>query len=149
MGALSGSASTEIDRPIDVVYKLVEDVEIAPTWQEGLDSMEVLDRDADGRPSRVRTKSDAKVKMITSEVKFTYEENAAVRWEQLKGDTKSVKGAWLLEDLGDGRTKVTYDLQVDPGRMLGMLVKGPVEGVVRGILVNGRPDELKQLAESQ
>ena len=39
-------------------------------------------------------------------------------------------------------------LDVDPGRMLGMLVRGPVEGKLRDMLVNGRPQELKARAES-
>ena len=48
-------------------------------------------------------------------------------------------GWWRLEDLGDGRTRATYGLEVDPGRMLGMLLRGPVEGKVRDYLVGGRP----------
>jgi hypothetical protein len=60
---------------------------------------------------------------------------------------KSVEGSWELEDLGDGRTRATFNLDADPGRLLGMLIKGPVEAATRAIFVNGRPGELKRLAE--
>ena len=66
---------------------------------------------------------------------------------QEKGDLKSVEGAWILEDLGDGRTRATYQLDADPGRVLGMLIRGPVEGKLRDILVNARPGELKKAIE--
>jgi uncharacterized membrane protein len=49
MGFLGGEASVEIDAPIDVVWPVVEDVASAPEWQEGLDSMEPLERDGEGR----------------------------------------------------------------------------------------------------
>jgi len=53
----------------------------------------------------------------------------------------------MLEDLGDGRTRATYTLDSDPGRVLGMLLRGPVEATVTGMLVNNRPDELKARVE--
>ncbi|MCW2996467.1 MAG: cyclase/dehydrase [Solirubrobacterales bacterium] len=142
MGTLGGEASIEVDTPIDEVYALLEDVATAPEWQSGLREMTVLDRDAQGRPQRCETSTDAKVRVIRTQVRFSYEPNTAVRWEQTKGDLKSLVGAWELQDLGDGRTRVTYRLNGDPGRVLGMLVRGPVEGRVRELMVDARPGEL-------
>ena len=53
-----------------------------------------------------------------------------------------------MEDLGSGRTRATYGLEVDPGRMLGMLLRGPAEGKVRDFLVGGAADGLKERAEA-
>jgi len=39
--------------------------------------------------------------------------------------------------------------EVDPGRMLGMLLRGPVEGQVKNFLLGGAAEGLKQEAESQ
>lgn len=142
MGKIGGSATAEVDAPVDAVYALLEDVAIAPEWQSGLMGMEVLSRDGEGRPLRCRTASDAKVRVIKTEVEFSYEPGRAVRWRQTKGDLKSLEGAWELTDLGDGRTKVEYKLEGDPGRMLGMLVNGPVEGKIREKLVEVRPGEV-------
>jgi len=60
---------------------------------------------------------------------------------------KRLDGAWVLEDLGGDRTRVTYTLDGDPGRVLGMLLRGPVEGKVTDVMVNGRPAELKARVE--
>ena len=65
-------------------------------------------------------------------------------WTQEKGEAKSVDGSWELEDLGEGRTRATYSLEVDLGRMLGMLIRGPIVGILRDMLVGARAGELKQ-----
>jgi carbon monoxide dehydrogenase subunit G len=144
MGKLGGEASAEIDAPIDEVWDVVKDIETAPDWQDGFEDVEVLERDDEGRVLVANTTSDAKVKHVTTRLRFSYDEPHLVEWTQEKGDIKSLVGAWELEDLGDGRTRATYRLEGDPGRMLGMLIRGPVEGQIRKNLVEGRPDELKQ-----
>ena len=147
MAHLGGEAHIEIDAPLEKVWAIVEDVETAPDWQDGLVSLEPLEHDAEGRPTLCESKSDAKVRTVTTKVRFAYDGPTRLSWSQEKGDLKSLEGAWILEDLGDGRTGATYTLDGDPGRMLGMLIRGPVEGKIRDILVNGRPAELKARAE--
>ena len=49
--------------------------------------------------------------------------------------------------LGDGRTRATYALEVDLGRMLGMVIRGPMVDALRGQLVNARAGELKARVE--
>ena len=142
MGKLGGEASTEIDAPIEEVWDVVKDIETAPEWQKGFEEVEVLERDGEDRVLVAKTKSDAKVKTVTTRLRFSYEEPTLVEWNQEKGDLKSLVGAWELEDLGEGRTRATYRLEGDPGRVLGMAIRGPVEGQIRKMLVEGRPDEL-------
>lgn len=148
MGKLGGQASVDVDAPIEAVYALLEDVETAPQWQKGLEELNALSRDGEGRAELCESVSDAKVKMVKTKVRFSYEPPTAVRWVQEKGDLSSLVGSWELEDLGGSRTKVTYNLEADPGRILGMLIRGPVEGVIRQILVNGRPGELAEWVAS-
>ena len=146
MGKLGGEASREIDKPIAELWEIVEDVSSSPDWQEGLDELNVLEEDAQGRVVLAATISDAKVKTVRSVVRFTYDGPTRLSWVQDKGDLKSVVGSWELEDLGDGRTHVTYKMEGDPGRVLGMMIRGPVEGRLRDMLVGGRPDELAERA---
>jgi hypothetical protein len=148
MANLGGSASTDIDAPLGQVWAVVEDVLSAPDWQGGLDRVTALERDGDGRPTLVETENDIKVRRIKAHVRFSYEGPARLSWTQEKGDMKSVEGSWELEDLGDGRTRATYSLDADPGRMLGLVIRGPVEAATRAIFVNGRPGELKRRVES-
>ena len=142
MGVLGGEASIEIEAEIEELWAIVEDVETAPDWQDGLEEMNVLDRDAEGRVLRAESVSDAKVKMVKSIVRFSYEKPNVVSWEQEKGDLRSVVGSWELEDLEDGFVRVTYTLEGDLGRVLGMAIRGPVETRLREILVAWRPQEL-------
>jgi uncharacterized protein YndB with AHSA1/START domain len=147
MAHMGGSASAEIEAPIAEVWALVEDVAIAPDWQGGLVAITPLDRDPEGRPTLVESESDVKVRRVKTRVRFSYEPPRRLSWTQEKGDLKSVEGSWTLEDLGDGRTRATYTLDSDPGRVLGMLLRGPVEAAVMAMLVNARPGELKARVE--
>lgn len=147
MGHMGGSASAEIDAPIDAVWAVVEDVLSAPDWQGGLVAMSALETDGAGRPTLVETENDIKVKHVKTEVRFAYDAPTRLSWTQVKGDMKSVEGSWLLEDLDGRRTRATYTLDSDPGRVLGMLIRGPVEGAIRAMLVNARPGELKARVE--
>ena len=146
--SISGSSTAEIEAPIDEVWKVVEDVMIAPEWQGGLKDMEELQRDSAGHVVLVESHSDAKVRTIKSTVRFTYDGPTRLSWKQEKGELKSVVGSWELEDLGGGRTRATYKLEVDLGRMLGMLIRGPVVDLVRGQLVSARAGELKTKVEA-
>ncbi|MBA3327584.1 MAG: SRPBCC family protein [Solirubrobacterales bacterium] len=147
MGAMTGTATADIDAPLQRVWEIVQDVELAPEWQGGLEAVRPLERDDEGRATLCETESDAKVRTIKTHVRFRYEPPVRLEWTQEKGDLKSLVGSWELEDLGDGRTRVKYALDGDPGRMLGMLIRGPVEGTIRRMLVESRPGELKAFAE--
>jgi carbon monoxide dehydrogenase subunit G len=149
MAHMGGSASEEIDAPIADVWAVVEDVLTAPDWQSGVVDMEALEKDAEGRATLVEVENDAKVRRVKSKVRFRYEAPTRLSWNQEKGDLKSVEGSWVLEDLGGGRTRATYTLDADPGRVLGMLIRGPVEDFLRGRLVSGRPGELKARVEGR
>ena len=113
MGQIGGVASAEIKAPIDEVWAVVEDVETAPAWQEGLEGMEVLARDGDGRVELANSQSDAKVRTVTTRIRFSYSKPTSVRWEQEKGDLKSLVGEWVLEDLG-GRTRAPTGSRATP-----------------------------------
>jgi hypothetical protein len=147
MANVGGTSSVEIEAPLAEVWAIVEDVLSAPQWQGGLDRMTVLERDGEGRPTLVETENDIKVRRIRAHVRFRYEAPERLAWSQEQGDMKSVEGSWLLEDLGEGRTRATYALDADPGRVLGLVIRGPVEAATRAIFVNGRPGELKRRVE--
>jgi uncharacterized membrane protein len=147
MGTIKGDRTVEIDAPIERCYEIAADIEGAPEWQGSLKDVEVLERDGERRPELVETESDAKVKSVRALLRFSYEPPTAIRWVQEKGDTKSLYGSWTFEDLGGGRTRATYALEADPGRMLGMLLRGPAEAKVRDFLVGNAAEGLKEKAE--
>jgi ribosome-associated toxin RatA of RatAB toxin-antitoxin module len=148
MGVIEGTATAEIDAPVERCYELAADVDHIAEWQDGVQKVEIVERDDRGRALVAKISTDAKVRTVTTTVRFSYDEPRGMSWKQLKGDLKALDGDWSFEDLGDGRTRASYHLVGDPGRMLGMLIRGPVEGRLRELLVGDRPDQLKRRAET-
>ena len=90
-----------------------------------------------------------KVKKSKSILRFTFDnEPNGLTWKQEKGDVKSVDGRWELSELDANRTKAVYALEIDPGRVLGMLLRGPVEGQVKEYLTKGAAEGLKSHFEA-
>ncbi len=145
--AIEGSASIEIEAPIEEVFEVAANVEESPRWQPDIKQAQVKERDADGRQVLVHTETDAKVRTLGSDLRFDYHPPTNLSWRQEKGDLKSVEGSWTLEDLGDGRTRATYWMEVDLGRMLGAVIRGPLVDALRKQLVESMPEKLKRDVE--
>ena len=113
---VASTDASHLKRTLDEVWAVVEDVLSAPDWQGGLKDVEELERDGEGHVTLVESSNDAKVRTIKSTVRFDYDGPTRLSWTQEKGELKSVDGAWDLEEVGDGRTKATYSLEVELGR---------------------------------
>jgi ribosome-associated toxin RatA of RatAB toxin-antitoxin module len=148
MAAITGSSTAEIHAPLGQVWAAVEDVEKAPEWQGGLKALRALERDSEGRAIRCETETDVKVRAVKSTLRVSYDGPIRVRMTQEKGDLKSLHGGWDLEAVGGERTRATYSLEVDLGRMLDMVIRGPLIDLLRDMLIDARPGELKQWIES-
>ncbi len=146
MPVISGSSSGEVDAPIELCWKVIEDVASAPEWQGGLARLDVIERDDQGRPLICDALSDLKLRKVRTRQRFTYDGPSRLSWEMVEGDLDSMQGYWELEDLGDGRTRATYGLAVDPGSV-GRLARGPLERAARALVVNPRPKELARRVE--
>ena len=151
MADLEGSHSLEIEAPIERVYEIAADIERAPEWQGAMQEVEILERDGEGRPSLVRTRIDSQVAKHEMDLRFTYDEPSGLRWSREAGDLKSLDGSWTFEDLGEGRTRATYALEIGVGRKLAMLVKtvrGPARTRVEHLLAHRPVEGLKERAEA-
>ena len=62
MGKINGSASIEIEAPIDEVYAAAADVEASPRWQPEIKVAECIERDGEGNQVLVHMETDAKVR---------------------------------------------------------------------------------------
>jgi uncharacterized membrane protein len=147
MATLEASWTVEVEAPRSRCYEIAADIENAPLWQGTLDEVEVLERDAEGRPLVVETRSDAMVKKVGSRLRFSYDPPEGISWEQEKGETKWLTGSWIFEELDEGHTRATYGLRTDPGRILSLLLRGPVEGKVKELLTKSAAEGLKGYAE--
>jgi uncharacterized membrane protein len=148
MGTLEASWTVEIDAPRERCWEVAADVPNSPEWQGTLEGVEVLETDADGRAMVVETVSDAAVKKVRARLRFAYDAPDGITWEQEKGELKWLTGSWVFEELDAGRTRATYGLRADPGRMLGLLLRGPVEGKVKEMLTKSAAEGLKDYVEA-
>jgi len=113
-----------------------------PEWQSAVKDARVVE---DGSDPVVEFRIDAKVKTVRYVLRYHPEPPSRLSWEYVEGDVRSVSGSYELEDLGDGTTRATYRLAIDPGRFVpGPIRKALTEGVMR---VSVR--ELKQRVEDR
>lgn len=149
MGAITGDKTVEIAAPVERCYAIAADLERATSWYPVLQEVEVHRRDDAGRPLSATLVTDAKVRTLTGRWQIEYAEFTAISWVQDKGDVKSLEGSWRFEELAGGLTRATYAMAVDPGRMLGLLLRGPgVVDSVRRHPMDNAAEGLKQQAES-
>ena len=148
MGTISGSAEVEIEASVEAVYAIAADAEGTPRWQSEIEVAECLERTPAGEQLLVRIETETPIKRLVSTLRYSYETPTRISWSQEQGDLKAVVGSWELEDLGSGITRAAYRLEVDPGRILGMALRGPVVGLLRGRMVDTMPAKLKTFVES-
>ena len=141
MTLLTGSSTAEITAPLDQCWAVVEDVAGAPEWQNGLDSVTVVERDEAGRALVCDIVNDAKFTKVRARVRVSYDPPRRLTFTRMESDdVDALEASWELQELGPDRTRATYSLAVDPGRV-GMLAR-PLERALRPIVVGRRADEL-------
>lgn len=126
------------------IMDVIADFEAYPTWADSMSETEVLSTDAAGRAEQVRFKMDAGPISDEYTLAYTWASNE-VRWNLVQAKmVKGMDGAYVLKDLGDGSTEVTYRLAVDVSiPMIGML-KRKAEKVIIDTALKG----LKKRVES-
>jgi uncharacterized membrane protein len=138
---VSGSSSADIDAPIARCWEVVQALDAAPAWQNGLERVDVLERDDQGRPVVCDTVSDAKFTTVWCRVRVAYDPPHRLAFTRLESDDVDLmEGSWELEELPGDRTRATYRLAVDPGHV--PLVARPLINALRPLVVGNRAQEL-------
>jgi uncharacterized membrane protein len=148
MGTLEASHTVEIDAPLERVYEVAADIENCDKWTPSVLEVEVIEKHPDGSTKLAEMQNDALVKKTRTILSYEYDDPTGISWEQEKGDPKWLTGTWELAAIDDGRTRAVYSLRTDPGRILGLLLRGPVEGKVKEFLTKGAAEGLKEYVEA-
>jgi hypothetical protein len=82
MGKILASSSIEIAAPLHDVWERVADIEGSPEWQAGLLEVRVRERDREGRATVCESRSDAKLRTVTSVVRLAYDAPTRLTWTQ-------------------------------------------------------------------
>jgi ribosome-associated toxin RatA of RatAB toxin-antitoxin module len=136
--------SVLIDAEPAVCFDTITAYETFPEWQAAVKEVDVLSRDNDGRGRDVRFDIDAKVRQVSYTLRYSYEPPHLITWDYVEGDVKSVDGEYVFEDQGDGTTRATYSLDIDPGVWL----PGPVKRMLTDQVMKRSVEDLKRRVEN-
>lgn len=131
--------STETTASPEEVFAVAVDVEAYPDWATGVASVEVLERDAEGRPARAVFSVDGFIKRISYELEYSYEEPHVISWTAVPGeDISEMEGSYEFRELDTGGTAIAYALRVNPnfavpGFLRRQAEKQIVQAALRGL----------------
>lgn len=96
-----------------------------PKWACDIKSVEVLERDAEGRGTKVRFRAAAMGQSIRYTLDYDYSDAPrSVSWVQTAGEvTRKLDGSYTFETDGSGGTDMTYHLVAE--------LKVPVVGFIK------------------
>ncbi|PIR23610.1 MAG: cyclase [Deltaproteobacteria bacterium CG11_big_fil_rev_8_21_14_0_20_45_16] len=105
----------EINAPVATVYKVISDLKAYPEFLSTTDFVEVK---REGDETFAKFKINV-IKEISYTLRFCFDPPHGLAWDFVRGDLmKDNRGFWKLEDLGDGRTRATYGIDVKFGWMV-------------------------------
>jgi len=121
------------------VMDVIADFPAYPVWAKGMKIAEPLSTGADGRAEQVRFVLDVPPIKDDYTLAYVWDGDRKVSWSLVKGTLlRALDGAYLLRDLGNGSTEVSYRLSLDVSiPLIGMLKrKGEkilIETALRGL----------------
>jgi ribosome-associated toxin RatA of RatAB toxin-antitoxin module len=125
-------------------FEILTDFERYPEWSADIKSVQVVEKDEQGRGTKVAFRAAAFGRSTSLVLAYDYANAPDVlSWSQLKGDlTRRYDGRYSFEPAGE-ETEVTYQLTVE--------LKVPLPGFVKrraeGRVMTGALRELKARAE--
>ncbi len=97
--------------PIETVYEVLQDYDSYPEFVDGCSSTNILSKDESGAEVEFGLNLIKKFKYI---LELKHDRPNSISWSFKEGDIfKKNEGSWVLKDLGDGKTEVTYSLEVE------------------------------------
>src|SRR5437879_9649453 len=117
MSAESGSESIDIQATPEAIFQVMTDIDSFPKWMDEFKEATVIDRDAQGRPSRASFELDAKIKTVRYVLAYSYPQGGLAWESEPGGDVKLIKGSYIMSPAPSGAdaTTVTYNFEIDPG----------------------------------
>ena len=120
--------SIEIDASPAECFEVAAEIESYPEWASGVKRVEVLERDADGRPPRAAFLLEGFVKEIAYELVYEYDYPNRMSWRaDPSADIRMLEGSYAFTEREDGVTEVVYALSVMPAFSLPGFVRRQAE----------------------
>lgn len=136
---------TTIDGSPEDILLVLRDFPRYPEWARDLKAVQVLDTDAEGRGREVRFRAAAMGRSTSYTLRYDHGEPYRLRWELIAGDlTRKLDGFYELSPTEDGRTDVSYQLEVE----LILPLPGFVKRRTQGKIMHTALRELKARVEA-
>ncbi len=135
--AINETREIVIEASPEEIIEVIADLEAAPEWSPPHQSVEILETDSDGRPTKVKMKVKAAGIVDEQVLAYTWGDNE-VSWSLVSsGQQRSQDASYTLVPDGE-RTKVKFQLSVDPlvplpGFVLKRAIKGTVDNGTEGL----------------
>lgn len=112
----AATRSIEIAAPVERCFAVIADFERYPEFLPEVRSIRTSNRV--GPELDVHYEAEI-VKLIKYSIRAREERPHKLTWSFIDGEfMKDNRGGWLLEDLGGGRTRATYSIEVVLGRLV-------------------------------
>jgi uncharacterized membrane protein len=137
--------SIHVEAPPEQCYAVAIDFDRYPDWATDVKAIEVLDRDPEGRGTRVRYEISALGKTLGYILAYDYADApGGFSWELEKADyLKRLDGSYRF-DAADGGTRVGYVLSVD----VTLPLPGFMKRAAAGMIVDNAMKQLKRYVEA-
>jgi hypothetical protein len=110
------ASDIDVDADAASVLEVLCDFEAYPEWARSVKEARIVERDPEGRASRVEFRvAPGPLPEVRYILQYTYAPDG-IAWDYVEGDLRDVRGSYALEE-NDGRTRVTYHLAIDPGKL--------------------------------
>lgn len=142
----SASERIRVEAPAARCFDVAVDFESYPEWARDVREAKVLERDAQGRGTRVEYRAAALGKSIRYVLDYDHRDApSSFSWRLVEGDMlKRLDGTYRFEPEGPSTTRVHYDLTVELAVPLPGLVKRRAAGLIMGSALK----ELKRRVEA-
>jgi ribosome-associated toxin RatA of RatAB toxin-antitoxin module len=98
----------------DALLAVITDFASYPEWQPQMNEVEVLERDDQGRGTKVRYKFKGQMFTANYILAYTYDDEG-LAFTAIEGDIlKTLDGRYTLVAQGEDKTEVTYELEASP-----------------------------------
>ncbi len=117
------TSSIVVDAPPASVMAVIADFAAYPAWAKGVKTADVRSTNADGTADQVYFELDVSPIKDEYTLAYDWDGDRQVTWQLVEGKMlRALDGAYVLRDLGNGSTEVTYRLALDVSiPLIGML----------------------------
>jgi hypothetical protein len=116
MRAMADQATQEmvIAASPEQIVEVLLDFETYTRWARDIKGVAVEARDGEGRGHEVTFRAAAMGRSVSYTLRYDYDLPHHIGWELVRGDImRRLDGAYVLEPIDPGHTKVTYHLEVE------------------------------------